>query len=210
MGEFKSAMANDGQRSADRAFRTQFSNMVARLAFGSRSQKVEPLPQPFAAMPEHYVSVRPSWSKHIPERTFPESSPSSDVILTKSDGGSVRLEQLAGDTTLLLVVDRAMSLLPGLGHRILRRAETLGFGVRLICVVDQPQSSLEFAYRDPQHRIRALAGGFQAPFLLSLDTRGHVFDIMSESDAIMHWLWNDPRPHSMRAYGAVSMDDLVV
>lgn len=210
MGEFKSAMADDSAQSSDRAFRTQFSNFVARLASGSRRTNMEPSPQPFNAIPEHHVSVRPSWSKHIPERTFTDSSPSRDVVLSTANGSTVRLEQLAGETTLLLVVDLAMSLLPGLGHRILRRAETLGFGVRLLCITDQPQSSLEFAYRDPQHRIRALAGGFQSPFLLSLDKRGHVFDIVWESDAILNWLWNDPRPHSMRAHGAISLDDLVV
>ena len=102
-----------------------------------------------------------------------------------------------------------MAILPGIGHRIARRAETLGLGVRLVCVVEQVQSNLPSAFLDRSGQIRALSGGRQAPVLLSFDHRGHVFDVSSEVESILDWLWNDPRPHSLRASGAMTLNDVM-
>lgn len=210
MSEVEATMSNTRERKRDKAFLSQLSDMVTKLSFNPRRTSEELAHyQPFADVPNAPARAIPLWTDQESEPAFPDSSPARNITLESPDGSSIALEEIAGDTTLLLVVDQPMTLLPGLSHRIHRRSETLGFGVRLVCISNQPGTDLDIAYSDPSRKIETLAGGFKAPFLLSLDRRGHVFDIVTDSDAIMHWLWNDPRPHSLRANGAVSLDDLV-
>jgi hypothetical protein len=130
------------------------------------------------------------------------------VVLMNKDGAQVRLDQLAGiSTTMVLLISDNMRILPGIGHRIARRAETLGQGVRLVCVTERPTSGIENTFIDSSRQIFALSGGHGAPVLVSLDSRGMVFDVISDANAILDWLWNDPRPHSLRAHASLSLGE---
>jgi hypothetical protein len=146
---------------------------------------------------------------HTPGRGFSEDAPAANVELSTPDGRTVQLESLAGaTTTMVLLISEEMSLLAGIEHRIARRAEMLGRGVHLVCVAEQLLSGVPGAFIDEQKRIQAISGGHVAPILISLDPRGAVFDVVSDVSTIMDWLWNDPRPHSRRANGAMSLGDV--
>jgi hypothetical protein len=195
---------------------SSFKSLIVSLKgrFGSSKQTTQ---SPPAARVPRSARNRPStidWGfktvdLNNPGRGFSADAPASNVELTTPDGRKVRLETLSGPTTtMVLLISEEMSLLAGIEHRIARRAEMLGRGVHLVCVAEQVLSGVPGAFLDEQRRIQAISGGHIAPILLSLDPRGLVFDVVSDVNTIMDWLWNDPRPHSRRAHGAMSLGDV--
>lgn len=145
-----------------------------------------------------------------PAVSFSRNQPASHIRLETADGSIIPLDRISGQTTLILLVSETMSILPGINHRISRRSQTLGDGVRLVCVSERETSALPEALIDRNHQIHRISGAHDAPLLLSLDQRGAVFDVVSDDAAIMDWLWNDPRPHSLREHGAMSLNDMVM
>jgi hypothetical protein len=190
--------------------KTLINSFISKVVFASRQEVSSTLPvQP--VRPFQGTAKPALWnieeSGH--DGKFAEWAAAKTIELLDQDNQVRNLQELAGTTTLLLLVSHEMAILPGIGHRIARRAETLGQGVRLVPVVEQPQAGLPSAFLDSDCQVRNLAGGRLAPILVSLDARGHVFDVSAEVSAIMDWLWNEPRPHSMRASGAMTLDDVM-
>ena len=184
------------------------NSFISKVVFASRQPTSTPL-QPVRPFQGTAKPVVRSLDESGLDGGFAESATSNAVELRDRNNQIRKLEELAGTTTLVLLISREMAILPGMEHRIARRSETLGQGVRLIPVVEHQQSELPSAFVDKEGQIRNLAGGRLAPILLSLDARGHVFDVSSEVESILEWLWNDPRPHSMRASGAMTLDDVM-
>jgi hypothetical protein len=186
------------------------NSFISKVVLASRQQASSTLPmQP--VRPFQGTAKPVLWNIDEPgyDGNFAESAAAKSIELLDQNNQVRKLQELAGTTTLLLLVSHDMAILPGIGHRISRRSETLGQGVRLVPVVEQPQPGLPSAFLDSDGQVRNLAGGRLAPILVSLDARGHVFDVSAEVDAIMDWLWNEPRPHSMRASGAMTLDDVM-
>jgi RNase P/RNase MRP subunit p29 len=194
-----------GLRSS-RGLKSALQSFLGRLKASGQQQVI-------ATQVAATATERKSWStmaKRLQETEirFSEQAPAHQVVLTNAEGAPVRLDQLAGlSTTMVLLISDNMRLLPGIAHRIARRAETLGQGVRLVCVTERSTPGLSGAFVDSSRQIHALSGGHGAPVLVSLDARGMVFDVISDSNAIMDWLWNDPRPHSLRAHASISLGE---
>jgi hypothetical protein len=142
--------------------------------------------------------------------TFSAKSPAASIMLEDSDGVEVSLARFAGKSTMVLLLSDSMTLLPGIDHRISRRAHTLGPGSRLVCVAEQPAQVIPGVLIDNQRHIRALANQGAGPLLVSLDQYGRVFDVITDSAAILEWLWNEPRPQSIRVDGAIGLGDVSI
>jgi hypothetical protein len=140
--------------------------------------------------------------------TYSPKSPAAAIMLETSDGAAVLLAQFAGKSTMVLLLSDSMTLLPGIDHRIARRAHTLGPGSRLVCVAEQPAHVIPGVLIDRDRHIRTLANRDAGPLLVSLDQHGRVFDVIDDSAAILEWLWNEPRPQSIRADGAIGLGDV--
>ena len=213
MGEIRASVSEPMSNESGNSVKSLIANLISKVALLTRAESVNPMAT-HSPLSYQKPSRQFAWGIDDPVQfgpgiTFPESSPAKGLVLYRSDATTVTLEQLAGSITLVLLASREMSILPGIWHRISRRAETLGQGVRLVCIVEHPSEVLPAAFVDRDRQIRLLAGRHEAPILLSLDQRGNVFDVVSNAESIMDWLWNDPRPLSFRANGAVGLDDLV-
>jgi hypothetical protein len=204
------AHASDAQETmANNTLKSLIGSLKGRL---SSSRQKQPSARTARVVRNRSTSIDwglKSVELHAPGRGFSEDAPAANVELSTPDGRTVRLESLAGaTTTMVLLISEEMSMLAGIEHRIARRAEMMGRGVHLVCVAEQFLSGVPGAFIDELRRIQAISGGHVAPILVSLDPRGAVFDVVSEVSTIMDWLWNDPRPHSRRATGAMSLGDV--
>lgn len=199
----------DTEQTSRFSLRAAIDGLRARIARPSRARRpLQPPPvRPITRDDRPRWSVGASGGLEQVSGIAPDA-PASRVILKRRDGTSMPLASLVAGTTLILLVSDTMAILPGLQHRIVRRSETLGHGVSLICAAERFQSGLPDAWLDEHQQLHALSGGHAAPVLISLDRRGIVFDVVSDENAIMDWLWNDPRPHSLRATGAISLDEV--
>lgn len=156
--------------------------------------------EPRATSRDHAIS---SWGmvRHEPtiETSIASQPFATDVHLLTASGVEDTLVSQLGTTTLVLYVGTAMALTPKLGHYLARRSSTLGPGVNLLCVTTQPVPTVPDAFVDVNAAFASIYGELHPPALISLDRDGQIFDIQTDADALLDWLWNDPRPHSRRA-----------
>jgi hypothetical protein len=125
----------------------------------------------------------------------------AELVLRSPEGAIQPLETVASpsSTTLIVYIGEGMALLPGLEHRLHRRASTLGPGVRLLCVTPAETSGLTTAYVDVSRACARINDGLKPPALISVGSDGRIFDLQTDADALLDWLWNDPHPRSRRA-----------
>jgi hypothetical protein len=133
----------------------------------------------------------------------------SSISLENELGQSVALID-GSENVMILLLSEGLLLMPGLEQRITRRREALPSEYRLIVVLGHPCGIVPGALIDREGQIRKLVDEAALPLLISIDANGSMIDIMRERDTIHDWLWNEPRPRSMRVHGAVGLGDVSI
>gem|GEM_PF-6180727 len=123
------------------------------------------------------------------------------VVLENGDGQPVSLLP-EGETSLMILLP-ADGLLedPDLAHLIAQRRSVLPPHFQFVVIMDYPCGAVPDALIDREQQIRQLVGEPTAPLLLSVDSKGTVFDAIRERTTIHDWLRNVPRPRSLRVNG---------